>query len=196
MFFTVVITVYATDQVFLPRALTCLRAQQFQDFEVIVVVDGDEPLHPYEPERLCKGFLPARVVYRPRSRTTGFRERYHGLGLAQGRYIAWLNVDNLVFPDWLARHHTNAIRQPGAVSVVHIHYWHLAEYWGVFPRELAYGQMDLLNYAVPVELARRVEMFGPQEEALTFADWVAFERCARAAPVVWDPHQPPCAAHF
>src|SRR5689334_12899535 len=100
MFFSVVITIYERDQIFLPRAMTGLMNQTFKDFEVIVVVDGEEPLRPYDPHHICGKTVPATVVYRPRSNTIGFRERHYSLRLAKGRYVAWLNGDNLVYPNW------------------------------------------------------------------------------------------------
>jgi hypothetical protein len=196
MFFSVVITAWEQDQAFLPRALTGLLNQSFRDFEVIIVVDGETPLAPYDPHRVCRRALPARVVYRPRSGTVGFRERHHSLGLAGGEYVAWLNVDNLVYPNWLQNHHDNVRGAPGAISVVNIQYWQRQDYWGVLPRALAYGEFDLLNYALPLGLARRADVFGPHEEKIPHADWLAFERCAREAPVVWDRRQPVCACHF
>jgi glycosyltransferase involved in cell wall biosynthesis len=196
VFFSVVITVHAQDQIFLPRAMTCLLNQAFRDFEVIVVVDGEEPLDPYEPHHVCGKTVSARVVYRPRSKTIGFRERHHSLGLAGGEYIAWLNADNLVYPNWLQSHHANVRDRRGAISVVNVQYWRWQDYRGVFPRALAYGELDLLNYALPLDLARRLNVFGPDVEAVPHADWIAFERCAREAPVVWDRDQPVCGCHF
>lgn len=196
MFFSVVVTVYAGDQMFLPRALTGLLNQSFTDFELIVVVDGEEPLRPYDPAYVCGQTVPARVVYRPRSNTIGFRERHHALGLAQGQYVAWLNGDNLVYPNWLRCHHENLAGNPGAISVVNIQYWRGPEYRGMLPTALAYAHLDLLNYALPLDLARRADVFGPAVEHVPHADWLAFESCARAAPVVWNRDQPVCACHF
>ncbi len=196
MLFSIVITVHAGDQIFLPRAVTGLVNQTFKDFEVIVVVDGEDPLRPYDPHLVCGKTLPATVVYRPRSNTIGFRERHHSLGLARGQYVAWLNVDNLTYPHWLACHRENVTAGPGAISVVNIQYWQRHDYWGVLPRALAYGHLDLLNYALPLDLARRVGVFGPDTERIPHADWLAFERCAREAPVVWPRDQPVCACHF
>jgi hypothetical protein len=196
VFFSVVITVYEKDQVFLPRAMTCLLNQTFQDFEVIVVVDGEGPLSPYDPGHVCGATVPAEVAYRPPSGTIGFRERNYALRLVGGEYVAWLNVDNLVYPNWLANHRENVRDAPGAISVVNIQYWQLRDYWGVLPRALAYGELDLLNYALPAALARRLNVFGPDVEHLDYADWIAFERCAREAPVVWRRDQPVCACHF
>lgn len=196
MLFSVVITIYERDQIFLPRAVTGLLNQTFKDFEVIVVVDGKEPLRPYDPYHVCAKTVPATVVYRPRSNTIGFRERHHSLSLARGEYVAWLNGDNLVYPNWLECHRQNLAGRPGVISVVNIQYWQRHDYRGVLPTALAYGHLDLLNYALPLGLARRANVFGPAEERIPYADWLAFERCAREAPVVWDRDQPVCACHF
>src|SRR5438270_93409 len=107
MFFSVVITVCEQDQIFLPRAMTCLLNQSFSDFEILIVVDGEAPLSPYDPHKICSKTLPAQIAYRPRSNTIGFRERHYSLGLARGLYVAWLNVDNLVYPNWLQNHRDN-----------------------------------------------------------------------------------------
>jgi hypothetical protein len=196
MFFTVAITVYDKDQIFLPRAVTGLLTQSFQDFEVIIVVDGEAPLSPYDPHKVCSKVLPAQVVYRPRSNTIGFRERHYALQLARGEYIVWLNVDNLVYLNWLLNHHANVCKDRGVVSVVNIHYWRLQDYWGILPTALAHGEMDLLNYALPLELARKLDVFGPDVEHIPHADWIAFERCSREARVVWHREQPVCACHL
>jgi hypothetical protein len=196
MFFSVVITVYEADQIFLPRVVMGLMSQTFKDFEVIVVVDGEAPLAPYDPQVVFGKTIPATVVYRPRSKTIGFRERHFSLGLAKGRYIVWLNADNGIYPHWLQSHYENAIGTPGAISVVNIHYWLRQNFWGVLPTALAYGHFDLLNYALPLELAYSVGVFGPDVEHLDYADWVAFERCSNRAPVVWKRDQPVCACHY
>src|SRR5262249_5940011 len=158
---------------------TGLLNQSFRDFETIIVVDGEEPLQLFDPVHVCAGKLTAQVVYRPRSSTIGFRERHYSLQLARGEYIVWLNADNLVYPDWLANHANNVRANPGAISVVNIQYWQRQDYWGVLPKNLAYGELDLLNYALPLELARREKVFGTFEEHIPHADWLAFERCAR-----------------
>jgi glycosyltransferase involved in cell wall biosynthesis len=196
MFFSVVITMYEPDQIFLPRAMTCLLNQSFKDFEVLVIVDGDIPLTKYDPRHICGKTIPARIEYLPRSNTIGFRERHHSLQLATGEYIAWLNVDNLVYPNWLENHYQNSLKAKGAISVVNIQYWQRADYWGVLPRALAYGEFDLLNYALPLELAKRMRVFGPDTERIAHADWLAFERCANEASVIWERDQPVCACHF
>jgi glycosyltransferase involved in cell wall biosynthesis len=196
MYFSVVITVYQNDQIFLPRAMTCLLNQTFKEFEIMVMVDGETPLTRYDPHHICHKTLPAQVVYLPRSNSIGFRERHHSLQLASGEYIVWLNVDNLVYPNWLQNHYENTRQAPGGISVVNIQYWQRIDYWGVLPRTLAYGELDLLNYALPLELARRMGVFGQDTENIAHADWLAFERCAREAPVFWPREQSVCACHY
>lgn len=196
MLFTVAITVYAQDQIFLPRAMTGLLNQSFKDFEVIVLVDGEAPLIPYDPAQICAKTLPGQVVYLPQSGTIGFRERHHSLRLANGEYIAWLNADNLVYPNWLQNHYDNIRVAPGAISVVNIQYWQRQSFWGVLPTALAYGHLDLLNYALPTGLAKRLGVFGPDVERIPHADWIAFERCSNEASVIWNREQPVCACHY
>lgn len=196
MLFSVVVTVYDKDQIFLPRVATGLLNQTFKDFEVIVVVDGEERLREYDPERVFGKTVPATVVYQPRSGTLGYRERHHSLKLVRGEYVAWLNGDNLVFPNWLQCHHENVTSSPGAISVVNTQYWLKQEYWGVLPRSLTFTNIDLLNYALPTDLARRMSVFGPDTEREHHADWLAFESCTREAPVIWNRDQPVCACHF
>lgn len=196
MLFTVAVTLYEQDQVFLPRALTGLMNQQFKGFELIVVIDGEEPLLVYDPHEVCRQTIPDAIVsYRPQS-AIGFREPHHGLQIAHGEYNAWLNVDNLDYPDWLQNHVTNAVAKPGAIPIVNIEYWLQNRYWGRLPQALAYGEMDLLNHALPVELSRRMDVFGPRDERIHSADWVAHVRCAREVAVEWDRDQAVCACHF
>src|SRR5262245_58061214 len=104
MLFTVAITMHAQDQIFLPRAMTGLLNQSYKEIEVLILVDGESLLTPYDPTEICNKTLQGQVVYLPQSRTIGFRERHHSLQLARGEYIAWLNVDNLVYPNWLQNH--------------------------------------------------------------------------------------------
>jgi len=196
MFFTVVINVYPPHQAFLPRALTSLLNQRFSNFELIIIVEGETPLNPYDPRQLCRQTIPARIEYRPSSHTSGNRERNFGLSLAHGRYILWLNADNLVYPDWLENHYANLASNSGAISIVNIQYWRNELFRGKLPIRLACGEMDLLNFALPLELATSLSVFGPEVEHLRFADWLAFEQCAKSAPVIWDREQPICACHY
>jgi hypothetical protein len=145
---------------------------------------------------ICKKTVPGQILYRPRSNTVGFRERNYSLQIAKGEYIAWLNVDNLVYPNWLQNHYDNVQKARGAISVVNIQYWKLQEYWGILPFKLAYGEFDLLNFALPLELAKKKNVFGPDVERIVHADWLAFENCSRETAVIWKRDQPVCACHF
>ena len=65
-----------------------------------------------------------------------------------------------MYPNWLQNHYENVHEQPGAISVVNIQYWRWHDFWGVMPRVIAYGEFDLLNYALPLALAKKMNVFG------------------------------------
>ena len=112
MFFSVVITVYENDQIFLPRVMTGLLNQTFKDFEVIVVVDGEVRfLH------TTRTWFAVRRSPRPWSIGPGATRSGSVSGIShsnlRGEYAVWLNADNLVYPNWLQCHHENALESPG-----------------------------------------------------------------------------------
>jgi len=105
---TVVIPAYNVEN-FIAHSLRSVLAQTFVDFEVIVVNDGstDRTLD------VVAGFADSRVravTQRNRglagARNTGIRQ-------ARGRYIAFLDADDLWHPDKLARHVAHLDARPG-----------------------------------------------------------------------------------
>jgi hypothetical protein len=69
------------------------------------------------------------------------------------------------------------------VSVVDIDLWKQDRYYGRYPRRLAASKIDLLCFAVPTELARRVDAFGGASSRVYAADWLTFDACRKLAPV-------------
>lgn len=190
--FSIIITTYQHDANYLPRIVQCLINQTLQDFETIVMVDGTLNFNPEQITRNVK----ARVIYTPKVNTCGFRQRAEGITHATGKYLVWLNADNLIYRDYLQSHGNNFAKSPDCVSVVNIHYWLTHDYWGVLPRQLACGHVDLLNYSLPKELAIKVNAFGTHEEHIPEADWHTLNRARHLAPVEWDHTQPPVGCHF
>lgn len=79
---------------YLARALASVRAQTFLDYEIIVVNDGGE-----EVRKLCDLFGP--VIYKSHGENRGLpAARNAGIRLASGRYIAYLDDDDV----WLSKH--------------------------------------------------------------------------------------------
>ncbi len=195
MLISVILGSHSQDVHFLPHALAGLMNQEFKDFELVVTMKSGTGVVP-DVTGKYSNTLPARYYYLPANDTGGNRERRFGLHVAQGRYVAWLSADNLVYPNWLSNHARNIAERDGAASVINTHHWHRGGYQGVMPGSLECGRIDLLNFALPTGLARRTDAFGPATEYAITSDWFAFEPCARESGAVWHPDQPVCACHF
>jgi glycosyltransferase involved in cell wall biosynthesis len=94
---SIIIPTYNRGQ-FIGAAVQSVLNQTFQDFEVFVVDDGStdqtsEIVHAFSSEKVQYVFQPNRGRSNARN---------HALGLAQGRYIAFLDSDDLYLPDKLA----------------------------------------------------------------------------------------------
>lgn len=191
MLFSIVMTAYDTWSL-LPRALSTIVQQEWRDWELLLVSDGPAPTGAYSPHRLLRQIerrLPGRRLelweLPAAPGCFGNRGRNFALAHARGEYVCWVNHDNLLAPRYLAAHAENAGRVAGCVSVVDIDYWKDDVYHGRYPRALRQSRIDLLNFAVPLELARSVNAFGGAMETVYAADWLVFDACRRRTPVEW-----------
>lgn len=107
---SVIVPVYKVQD-FLPACLSSLAAQTFQDYELILVDDGS-------PDRcgaLCDEYAAAdsraRVIHKANGGLSSARNA--GLEAAAGRYIAFVDSDDVVAPDYLETLYT-AIRRDRA----------------------------------------------------------------------------------
>lgn len=183
------------------KAVGCLFCQTYRDWELIVVSDGMRDaavdlviraFHHYPRNRY-------EVVDCPRvPGIWGNRARRIGLDHCQGDYVVWINHDNIVFPDYLAAHKRNIDSMSGCISVVNLDCWVRMRYYGPFPvRPARLTKIDLMNFAMPLELARKVDAFGPEMEAIHHADWLTYDAATRHAPVVTVPETDvPVGIHF
>jgi glycosyltransferase involved in cell wall biosynthesis len=87
---------------FLPDALDSIRAQSFTDWELIVVDDGSTDDTRAVIDRLASS-LGSRLRYVYQSNRGAYAARNHGLDEAAGRYIAFLDSDDLWLPHHLER---------------------------------------------------------------------------------------------
>ena len=99
----------------LAEALTCLAAQTLEDLEVIVLVQGDDSI--VESTRAVVGSFEDDFISRVRVEQVRGDNRSAplnaGLALARGRYVAFLDEDDLVTADWAQRFAEGAARAPG-----------------------------------------------------------------------------------
>jgi len=80
----------------LPLALASLQAQTWENWECIIVDDGSTD----NPECVIEKVYDSRIQYHhlDRNRGRGYA-RQHALEIAQGRYVAFLDADDWIYPD-------------------------------------------------------------------------------------------------
>ncbi len=97
--FTVVIATHNHAR-FLPRCLGCVRAQTYSDYEVVIVNNGSTD----NTEELIRGLSWEQLRYHYQKDTGSVAgPRNTGIGLARGEYVAFLDSDDLWYPDKLEK---------------------------------------------------------------------------------------------
>lgn len=99
-FFSVIIPVYNRARV-LKAALESVRAQSFQDFEILVVDDGSRD----DPRAVADAFGDARIRFIRQDNAGGGAARNTGIEQARGDFLAFLDSDDVFLPDHLANMH-------------------------------------------------------------------------------------------
>jgi len=94
---SVIVPTYNRGQ-FIADAVQSVLSQSFTDFEVIVVDDGSSD----NTAEVMRGFDDARVIYLRQANKGRSNARNHALSRARGRYIAFLDSDDLYMPGKLA----------------------------------------------------------------------------------------------
>ena len=115
-FLSVLTRTEGTRPSMLGEALTCLAAQSFEDFEVIVLVHGDAPGAVELSVAVARSFedhFASRVRVEHVGGENATASLNAGLDLAKGRYVAFLDEDDLVTADWAQRFAEGAAGAPG-----------------------------------------------------------------------------------
>ena len=96
----------------LRRCLDCLSRQTFKEFEIIVVDNGSED----STENYVQDHWP-EVRFLRLGRNFGFaKANNRAVDMARGRWLAFLNNDTFVLPEWLEAMMKATKRWPGAVA--------------------------------------------------------------------------------
>jgi glycosyltransferase involved in cell wall biosynthesis len=175
---------------FVGAAIESVRHQTVTDWELIVVDDGstDETAAALRRYEGC-----ARIVHQ-RNRGVA-AARNHGLRLARGTWVAFLDSDDAWEPGWLAATHARAAAEPGEISgVVTAASQRTADRTPLEPAHLTaerLGPIDLLTHRRgPVRgcalLARRDEVLavgGFDETRPVTQDYHLLVRLALRAPL-------------
>ena len=99
-FFSVVIPVFNRADA-LRRAIESVRAQTFQDFEIVVVDDGSTD----DPKAVIEHFADPRIRFFRQSNGGGGAARNRGIDEAKGLFTAFLDSDDLFLPHHLDSMH-------------------------------------------------------------------------------------------
>lgn len=109
---SVVIPCYRQGHV-LAQTVGCVLAQTYHPIEVVVVNDGSDD----DTAAVARGFGD-RVVYREQANAGPSAARNHGLRTATGQYVLFLDGDDLLHPESVARLVEAAGGRPGAVALM------------------------------------------------------------------------------
>ena len=94
--FSVIIPVHNRARV-LKNALASVLAQTCQDFEIVVIDDGSTD----DPKRVVDSIADARIRFRRQDNRGAGAARNAGIDGAQGRYVAFLDSDDVFLPHHL-----------------------------------------------------------------------------------------------
>lgn len=110
---SVVVRTQGLRPAMLSEALASLAAQTDQAFEVLLMVHGPSAgvvSGDVVPQALASQTKVEAVLGGGRARPLN-----HGLELASGTHLAFLDDDDVAYPNWVATFHAGADRSPGAV---------------------------------------------------------------------------------
>jgi len=115
--FSVIVTTYNRPDL-LRDALASLREQDFRDFEIVLVNDHGAPI-----DSLLEDYrdLPIRYFYQPSNQGLS-AARNAGLKRARGRYVAYLDDDDVYLPDHLQCLAQAFDQQPDSVAYTDVVY--------------------------------------------------------------------------
>lgn len=103
---SVIVPVYKVER-FLPACIDSLLAQTFADFELILVDDGSPDNCPALCDAAAEKDNRVRVLHKANGGVSTARNA--GLDMARGKWIAFVDSDDSVQPDYLEKMYTAAL---------------------------------------------------------------------------------------
>ena len=184
---------------YLPAALASALQQTRGDFEVIVADDASSD----DTAAVVAAFDDARIRYVCNPRRTGIASnRNRCLQLARGRYIAWLDSDDLLHSEMLQRQ-SAVLDTHASVGLVHGAFHVIGESgqrlpdWpfpherdAIVPSAAAFRELVMCNHiTTPTVLVRRElhDRAGPFDASIGRAstDWDMWLRIALRSDIAW-----------
>ena len=135
-FFSVVIPAYNCAS-FIERALESVRNQTFKDYEIVVVNDGSTDSTPEIIQIYIDSHPEIQVILINQSNKGIGGARNTGIKNANGKYVAFLDADDLWYPEKLEKVAEIFKRNPDVVLVCHDEY--MREEGGITRKSLRYG---------------------------------------------------------
>ena len=116
---SIIIPVYNGEK-FIPRMIECLKGQDFEQFEVIFVNDGSKDQTKDVLEKQNGSDLPFiyKVFHQENAGVSAARNK--GLENAQGKYVCFIDVDDIIASDYLTVLYNAAIETETRIAVAHI----------------------------------------------------------------------------
>lgn len=112
---SVIVPVYQVEA-YLPRCLDSILAQTFTDFELILVDDGTKDNCPAIMQAYAQRDGRIRQIHKQNGGLSSARNA--GLDVARGTYIAFVDSDDYVAPQWLEET-VRALEETGAQQVLY-----------------------------------------------------------------------------
>lgn len=204
-FFSVVLPLY-NKKPHVVRAVASVFAQEFTDFELIVVDDAStdgslDELGVFEDARLV-------VLKRTEPGPGGYAARNLAIANAKGKYIAFLDADDEWHPEHLAAMHALALRHPKAVFMASAYRIynnsgynqncyartfadrgeHVLDFSAFLEAYLKYDRVS--HTSVTVVLKTVIEELGgfPAGETRKGGDLYTWLKVVKEGQVAWSPH--------
>jgi glycosyltransferase involved in cell wall biosynthesis len=147
----------------LPACLRSVFAQDYEDFEVVLVNDGstdgtEEALEPFMD----------RIVYVHQENRGGNAARNRGFGLSKGKYVLFCDADIVMRPDCLTAMLGALDRNP-EVSYAYCSFRYGWKSFRLWPFDS--DQLRRMNYIHTTSLIRREHFSGFDESIRKLQDW-------------------------